>query len=112
MTVKAHERMKTVAASSRKRLATRKDAPVVREPGRGSLAKALAAGEPQHRAKALEKLRKDEFAKPGPRESRWRTWCRMHRNWLGDQLVLPLTMESISAVTAQLKEGHDSSAAD
>ena len=56
--VKAQDRMKMVAASSRKRLATRKDAPVVREPGRGSLAKALAAGEPQNRAKGLGELKK------------------------------------------------------
>ena len=36
----------------------------------------------------------------------------MRPNWLGDSPVLPLTLESISAVTAQLKEGHYSSAAD
>ena len=94
------------AGKNRLKLAVRKDTPVIRPAGRGSLAKALAAGAPDKRLETLEKLRLDEVAPSGrgPKESRWRTWCRLHRNWL-DTPVLPLTMESIAAVTAQLKEG-------
>ena len=98
----------------RKKLVTRRDTPVVRESGRGSLARALMAGLPQNKKEALDRLKRDEVAASGkgPRDSRWRTWCRLHRNWLGDEPVLPLTLHSIAAVTAQLKEGKYSAAAD
>ena len=95
-------------------LAIRKDAPVIKTFSRGSLAKALAAGRPANRKAAMARLREDEVAQSGigPRASRWRTRCGLHRNWLGDEPVLPLTMHSLAAVIAQLKEGQYGAAAD
>ena len=59
--VKAQAKRKALASASRKRLATRNDTPVVREAGRGSLTKALAAGEPQNCERAFANLRTDEL---------------------------------------------------
>ena len=66
------------------RLAPRKDAPVVRAKKRGCLAAALAAGHPDRQDAVLSRLREDEVAKTtaGSKRSRWRTWCRLHENWL------------------------------
>ena len=96
------------------RLATRKDAPVVRSPGRGSLARALASGAAGKRQVTLEALQWDEVAPSGvgPRKSRWRTWCKLRRNWFGEGPSLPLTTTSIAAVMPQLMEGSHSAAAD
>ena len=70
--------------------------------------KALNAGAPSNRDATLAKFFKDEVAPSelGPRKTRWTTWCRLHRNWLGPEVpVLPLTTWSITVVAAQLKEG-------
>ena len=102
-------------ASGRRKLGVRKDAPVIRPPGRGSLAKALAAGRPGQRASTLARLRSDEVAASGrgPRQSRWKTWVRLHKNWFGSSVpVIPLTVHSLAAVIGQLKEGHYHAAAD
>ena len=48
------------AKAMSKILGVRKDAPVNKEPGRGSLARALAAGFPQHRASALARPADDD----------------------------------------------------
>ena len=100
--------------SSSKLLVPRRDAPLVKKFVRGSLTKALASGTVERRAQTLEKLKSDEVAASGrgPRKSRWATWCRLHRNWMPEVPVLPLTMESIAAVMSQLKEGDYSAAAD
>ena len=52
------------------RLATRKDAPVVRSPGRGSLAKAMAAGAADKQKETLEALQRDEVAPSEGRPSK------------------------------------------
>ena len=44
------------------RLATRKDAPIVRSPGRGSLKKALAAGMASRKKQTMDALQRDEVA--------------------------------------------------
>ena len=87
------------------RLAPRKDAPVVRAKKRGCLAAALAAGHPDRQDAVLSRLREDEVAKTtaGSKRSRWRTWCRLHENWLPGVPVLPLTLHSIAVVSAQMK---------
>ena len=99
----------------RSKLGHRKDAPMIRESGRGSLDKALAAGSSEHRALALARLEADEVARSGvgPKQSRWKTWCKLHHNWFGKGVpVLPLTMDKLAAVIAQLKEGRYHAAAD
>ena len=53
------------AKAMSKILGARKDAPVTKEPGRGSLARALAAGLPQHRASARARPAEDEVALSG-----------------------------------------------
>ena len=53
------------AKAMSKILGVRKDAPVNKEPGRGSLARALAAGFPQHRASALARPADDGVALSG-----------------------------------------------
>ena len=103
------------AKVKRSRFGHRKDAPAMRQPGRGSLQEALNAGLPEHRASALARLEQDEVARSGvgPKRSRWKTWCRLHHNWFGKAVpALPLTMEKLAAVIAQLKEGKYHAAAD
>ena len=97
-----------------KALAKRPDAPRVYGATRGSLQLALSSGAAENREDTLEWLKADEFAPSGkrPRASRWRTWQRLHRNWLPHQPTLPLTPDSISVVLAQLKRGGYRSAAD
>ena len=96
------------------KLAARKDAPKLNIALRGSLTKALAAGSSHNRAATLKKLKDDQFARSGkgPRSSRWSTWKKLHKNWMGDTPVLPLTVDSIAAVLGQLKEGQYRSADD
>ena len=97
----------TFKPAGRLKLAVRKDTPMIKSARRASIKRALAAGAPDRRAATLAKLEADDVAVSGrgPRESRWKTWVRLHRNWLPDEPVLPLTTHSIAAVTAQLKEG-------
>ena len=80
----------------------RKDTPLIKAPARGSITKALDAGSIERRPDTLERLRRDEVAASGqvPRASRWRTWVRLHKNWLPDEEVLPLTIHKIEAVMA------------
>ena len=96
------------------RLALRKDAPVIRTTRRGSMEAALAAGAPGRREETMAKLKADEVAPSGrkPKKSRWATWQRFHKNWLGDEPILPLTPRSIAVVLAQLKEGNYRSVGD
>ena len=102
------------AKRSKHALAVRKDAPLVRAPGKASKARGLWAGRPENRKAMLEKLRTDQVAVStrGPKASRWKTWQEFHANWLPHEPVLPLTMRSIEAVMAQVKEARFSSAAD
>ena len=65
------------------RLAFRKDAPVVRERARGSVAKALKAARPENREEALKNLEADKVARSSKWTSRWRTWQRLHAEWMG-----------------------------
>ena len=112
---KADEGTSLAPRASSARLAARKDAPVVRSPGRGSLKRALAAGMASKRKKTMAALQRDEVAPSGvgPRKSRWSTWCKLHQNWFGaSSPPLPLTPASIAAVMSQLKEGRYSAAAD
>ena len=86
----------------------RKDEPCLDISVRGSMAKALESGMPAHRLDTLQQARAREFANSGlaPRRSRWNSWVRLHRNWFGHSSpVLPLTVESIAAVLAQLGRG-------
>ena len=96
--------------------APRKDAPIVRQPGRGSRTKALDVGRTAGtKRRALKALRQDEVAPSakGPKKSRWKTWVDLHVNWFGKEVApLPLTCQSIAAVLCQLKEGRYASAAD
>ena len=96
------------------KLALRKDTPVIRTTRRGSMAAALAAGAPDKRAETMAKLKEDEVAPSGrqPKKSRWTTWKRFHKNWLGEEPVLPLTPHSIAVVISQLKEGKYRSVGD
>ena len=90
------------------KIAVRKDAPTSKITKRGSIDKALAAGDPANRDKTLASFKKDIVAASGvgPRKSRWSTWCRLRRNWLGDGVpALPLSVWSLTVVSAQLKEG-------
>ena len=90
------------------KIAVRKDAPAIKPTKRGSIDKAMAAGDPANRDVTLASFKRDIVAASGrgPRKSRWSTWCRLHRNWLGDEVpVLPLSVWSLTVVSAQLKEG-------
>ena len=95
-------------------LAQRKDAPKVYESARGSVVRALKAGETQAaRDAAMQELLDDELAQSskGPAASRWRLWQKLHLNWFGpEEPTLPLTPTSVRAVMAQLKSGTYKSA--
>ena len=96
-------------------LPLRKDTPVLNLTARGSMVKALASGEPASREDTLRKLHDEQLAGSGhnPRRSRWNTWVRLHRNWMGPSVPpLPLTLDSIAAVLGQLKRGQYRSADD
>ena len=101
------------ASKIKPRLALRKDAPVIKQKKRGRLAAALEAGRSRP-SEILAELRKDEVAATTNRskESRWKTWCRLHKNMLPHEPVLPLTLHSIAAVTAQMKDATYSATAD
>ena len=78
--------------------------PIYSAPPRGSLDAALRACAPDSRAAALAALRQDEYARSAqaPRDSRWKTWCRIAGAW-GLQ-PLPLTVELVQAIAAALKQ--------
>ena len=103
----------TTILIKKRKLAERRDAPVVRERARGSREKGLAAAAPANQKIMLANLEADKVARSSTWHSRWKTWCQFHREWLGEGVPpLPLTMHSISCVAASLKEGCYSSAAD
>ena len=89
---------------AKRKLVPRRDTPVLRTSTKGSFGLAMSSGTLARRAQTMKELEDDKVAPSGrqPRASRWRTWCRLHRNGSSEP-VLPLTVESITLVLGQLK---------
>ena len=95
-------------------LAKRKDAPFIREnQNRGSLALALeACRSSESRQQALDtyEARTRAESSHSSVKSLWKTWQAIHNEWYGhddiDHPVLPLTPDSIKAVSAALIKGN------
>ena len=56
---------------------------------------------------AMDSLRKDFFAASSrkPRDALLQTWCRFHKQWFGNDEIVPLTKESIEKVSCLFKLG-------
>ena len=61
----------------------RPDAPTNKPKLRGNLQKALDAARPENREAARARLMKDIYAQSnmGSRESKWKTWCMIAKEW-------------------------------
>ena len=103
-----------VPPGSPRRLAARKDTPVLKPTSRGGSSKAFAAIKSEDtKQRALLELRKDMNAQSAgaPRDSLLKTWVQFHGAWFGHQSLddeaqpFPLTVMSIYAVGAMLKSG-------
>ena len=95
------------ASQSKRALADRADAPVIKKTVRGDINLALAAADDEHSKRlALAEYEKDKFSATSTRESLWHTWLRLFRRWHGEMAcALPLTVTIIASTLAQLKAG-------
>ena len=86
-------------------VAARPDIPVAQPSQGGSLNQALAAAQPNERAKSLASLEQDVYAKNNhaPQESRMKTWTKIAAAW--GKPPLPLTADLIKSVGASFKAG-------